>query len=165
MFGLFLFVYSHFRTFLRAGDYVALLERLNSLDFIVYSLMYSEPFITQSILNEVVEKDFTSPLYQLVSFILVPVPFTTMFFNVDGLQFFGHYQEVLFGKLTGIGTLANNYWAQLWSMGGYSLLIIYLFIHNLVLFILNKVKFMNSLIINAYFIPFMIYGTFYLNRK
>lgn len=117
--GLFIVSYQNLKEPLRAGDWPEIGARLSNPLWYGAGILTSEPFTTQTVLNEIVRADFrTGPEH------LFGVSAHLVLFSGDlggePVRFNEIYQPALF-PLVDHG-LANNIWAQMWSAGGWPLL-------------------------------------------
>ena len=93
-------------------------------DFYVGAVLESEPFVTQTILNEVIVNNFTTGTDYLADSVLFQ-------FMMFGREMFGNqvsfnqlFQYHLFPEVT--GGMANNIWAQMIAAGGWPLFLAFL---------------------------------------
>ncbi|MGG1946446.1 hypothetical protein AB1286_16760 [Trinickia sp. NRRL B-1857] len=103
---------------------------LSSLGMYVDAFRYSEPMVIQSILNEVVRRGFRTSPSNLVGQALSGVPGGKSIFNIDVSEvasFNGQFQPALFPKAT-FG-MANNPWAQAFSVGGFTLVFVFALVY------------------------------------
>lgn len=117
--GLFVISYQNLKEPLRAGDWPEIGERLSNPLWYGAGILTSEPFTTQTVLNEIVRADFrTGPEH------LLGAGSHLILFSADlggePERFNEQYQPALF-PLVDHG-LANNIWAQMWSAGDWLLL-------------------------------------------
>ena len=117
--GLFVISYQNLKDPLRAGDWPEIGARLSNPLWYGAGILTSEPFTTQTVLNEIVRADFrTGPGH------LLGVGSQFIFFSTElggePERFNDLYQPLLF-PLVDHG-LANNLWAQMWSAGDWPLL-------------------------------------------
>lgn len=120
--GLFLAGYKGVGSAIKHGEWGLVVERIASFDFILESVGASEPFTVQATLNEVIRTgfstDFSSFQHVLYQFILFAPEL-----GAEARSFNDEFQPVLFGDVTfGLG---SNIWAQMFSSGGWLLLIIF----------------------------------------
>lgn len=125
-----LFFYKPLFPQVKTGDVQAVMSRTQDLDFYRNAILYSEPFTTQAILNEIMINRFrVDPGH----FFNVPLQFSL--FSVDlGYRipsFNDLFQPALFPAYD--WGLANNIWAEMWASGGWELLILFVLIYVLVL--------------------------------
>ena len=95
---------------------------MSSLSTYANAFSYSEPMVTQSILNEVVKRNFRTSPHNVFDQALSGVPGGKSIFGIDVSKvepFNSAFQPVLFPKAT-FG-MANNPWAQAFAAGGFAL--------------------------------------------
>ena len=119
--AVFLFVYKLLFSTVKAGDWALVLDLLGDPEVYYAALFSSEPFLTQSILNEVVREDFQVGLGHFASLV-----FSFILFAPElGLEITGfndRVQSQLFPNMVESG-IAANIWAEVYSAGGWWLLI------------------------------------------
>lgn len=162
LFGILVFGYKIFAFAIKAGAWDLVANILTTPDSYVLMFTHSEPFVTQEILNEVVSHRFESTgghilssLYQFILFApelgAEPVTFNSLF------------QPVLFPDVD--YGLAANIWAQMWSVGGWGALVLFIIIFNFILVIGNATLQSRSLLIRTGMAPAFCYWAFYLHRN
>jgi len=121
---------------IKQGHWAEVTSKLMSTDFYLDSIDNVEPFVTQAILNRVLESAYRVPLDSLNSawFALIP-------YNLPGgvgapLSFNDLFQPVLFHGVNWM-QMANNVWAQAWAAGGLLLLLLFVFVFLIVLMLGN----------------------------
>lgn len=118
--GVFFFAYKAVYTLVKLGEYEIVNEKLKEPEFYLSTVMDSEPFVTQCILNEVVRTEFQTD----GGYILTGVAAQFMFFGnelgIELTSFNDLFQPVLFGDIP-FG-LAGNVWAEMLAAGGWPLL-------------------------------------------
>lgn len=115
------FLYKQIYIDVKLGMWERLWQRMYGLDLYVKAISNSEPFITQTILNEVMKEEFHVGLEHFGSVVYKLVPF---YDPPGGLTSFNAlFQPVLFPRAR--SGLANNIWAEMWSSGGWPLLIVF----------------------------------------
>ncbi|MDB9317336.1 hypothetical protein [Nodularia spumigena] len=137
-----------------------LLSRLTDIDFYINAITESEPFTTQAILNEVVKTGFSLDISAFSS-----VANALLLFAGDGSKSFNAYfQPVLFPDVS--YGMAHNIWAQMWSIGRFPLLLMFIFIFNRVLFLGSWAlhRFQDKIIISG-LLPLLSYWSFYIHRN
>ena len=122
--GGFFFVYKGIYAPIKAGAWNVVIERTSNPSYYVETLSRSEPFTTQMVLNETLlhhfhvgMEHFTSILAQILLF----APSLGLHFITFGEQF----KSAFFPGLS--YGLASNTWAEMWSSGGWLLLVTFLF--------------------------------------
>jgi len=111
------FVYKQVYTLIKLGLWDLIADRVTDPNILALALMTSEPFGTQSILNEVIRTDFTTGPSHLASVASLLVPFSNML-GAEIQSYNDLFQERLFGGVVK-GGMANNIWAQMYSVGGW----------------------------------------------
>lgn len=130
--ALFIFIYKFLYIAIKRGDWGLVVDRLGNPLFYLTTIIRSEPFTTQVILNEVIRENFrvgtehfTGLMYQFLLFAPALGAETTSFNDL--------FQPTLFpGTFAG---MANNIWAEIWSSGGWPLLILFVVIFVTLLFL------------------------------
>lgn len=130
-FAFFLFLYKQLFAVVKLGLWDILVERLQDTDLYVDAIGMSEPFTTQVILNEVIVQRFEvgishlkESLYQLALF--------SPELGVKPVSFNDLFQPTLFATDIEYG-MANNIWAEMWSSGGWPLLLAFIAVFVLIL--------------------------------
>lgn len=161
-FGFFLFVVKHVIYAVKAGNYGVVVESLKNVQFIFYAFIKSEPFVVQSILNSVVVNDFETGLdhiiYSFFQFFLF-----SRDLGLDMVSFNSYFQPALFADVE--YGMASNIWAQMWSAGGWGLLVLFLLFFLFVIVLFNKTLESRSLFVRAGFAPLACYWCFYIHRN
>jgi hypothetical protein len=146
----------------KAGLWGVVWEYFGDENAFLFMLTRSEPFLVQQTLNEVVANNFktgaehiTSGLYQFL--LLAPE------LGAENVTFNEIFQPALFPEV-GYG-LAANIWAQMWSAGGWPLLVVFTLIFNLIIAIGNSTLMARSLVVRAGFAPIFCYWAFYIHRN
>ena len=160
--GLFIVSYQNLKEPLRAGDWAEIGARVSSPMWYAKGVLTSEPFTTQTVLNEIVRKDFrtrTDHLWAAASHFIVFAPAL----GEEAVRFNQLYQPALF-PLVDHG-LANNIWAQMWSAGGWTLLILFSVIFVLCLAVGSRLLRSPDPAVRAYAAVAIAYWGFYLHRN
>lgn len=107
-------------------DWVELNKRVSSVETYIDSIIVSEPFITQTILEEVIQKDYRMEENTIMNI-----------FDKNKKTFNDHFQPDLFPKITRY-KMAENIWAEIYS--NYRLVGIFImaFIYSFIIYMLNK---------------------------
>ncbi len=122
------FLFASIAWALRAHDFELVADVLSEGETYYKSLTHSEPFITQAILNAVIEFDYKVSAAHLGNAVIVMlVPFAPEIGFVP-MSFNDLFQEALFPKLS-FG-MANNIWAEMWSSGGWVLLSVFVAVYT-----------------------------------
>lgn len=118
---------------LRDGNWPETRERAASPATYFEALRNIEPFLTQAILEKVVEENYRVPPDHLLNVFAVAVPFYTEFFPAP-LSFNDRFQPDLFPDVRQYG-LASNIWAEAWAVGGMPAVVAYVLIWVVVLWL------------------------------
>ncbi|NLU50542.1 MAG: hypothetical protein GXX09_09070 [Syntrophomonadaceae bacterium] len=129
--ALFLFAYKHLCIAVKLGDWHLIMKQLLCLDFYITAITHSEPFVTQTILNQVLSKRFVAGMEHFTGLVYQFILFSSEL-GAKATSFNDLFQPVLFPDAVGWG-MANNIWAEMWSSGGWPLLILFLIVFVLVL--------------------------------
>jgi len=121
-----------------------------SLSTYANAFSYSEPMVTQSILNEVVKRDFRTSPSRVIDQALSGVPGGKSIFGIDVSKvepFNSEFQPALFPKAT-FG-MANNPWAQAFAAGGFALVFAFALAYALALALLAEISSRVSPVVGA----------------
>jgi hypothetical protein len=162
MFGILMFGYAHLAFAVKSRMWDLAWNTLADPDAFLFFFIRSEPFIVQQTLNEVVTNRFhtnfdhiASALYQFMLF--APE------LGANTVSFNSVFQPALFPEVD--YGLASNIWAQMWSAGGWPLLIVFSMLFNIVLAIGNTFLRSPSPILRAGLAPVFCYWAFYIHRN
>lgn len=162
-FGIFLFGYKYVAFAVKAGSWELLTDQLTSPDTYVYMFTRSEPFVVQQVLNEVVTHGFKTDWHMLLS----SVAYQFMLFGPElgakAVNFNDLFQPILFPEVE--YGMASNIWAQMWSAGGWPLLILFLLLYNAFLALGNRSLAARSIVLRAGLAPIFVYWAFYIHRN
>lgn len=128
--GLAIISYQNLKEPVRQGDWTEVSRRLGDPAWYAAGVMTSEPFTTQTVLNEVVRNDFRTSSEHLWSASLHLIVFSPSL-GAEGVRFNQLHQAALFPTVD--HGLADNIWAQMWSATGWTGLTVFVLIYNLVL--------------------------------
>lgn len=160
--GLFLISFQNLKEPLRAGDWAEIQERLGNPLWYVNGILTSEPFTTQTVLNEIVRNDFHTGSEHLVAASYHLILFAPAL-GEDAVRFNKVYQPALF-PLVDHG-LANNIWAQMWSAGGWPLLLAFTLVFVVVLGVWSRLLRSPDPAVRSYAAIAAAYWAFYLHRN
>lgn len=147
---------------IKSGNYTLVVERLLNQDTYTDAIFHSEPFITQTILNEVIKTNYKGGIESLYGLGCQLVPIGGNYLG-ECLGFDQLYQPALFPEVTyGMG---NNIWAQMWSIGGLIAVALFLLVYCGLIFVANFLLFCRSSAVKYGFIPASIYWVFYIHRN
>jgi hypothetical protein len=122
---------------LKQGNWPVVIQRLSTPTTFSTAVVQSEPFTTQAILNEVLQRDYHVPAAHLLDAAAAAVPLYTKFF-AKPVSFNDLFQPDLFPGIRRTG-LANNFWAEAMATGGYPLLLVYIGLYVVLLAIASLV--------------------------
>lgn len=161
-FGFVLFAYKQIAFAVKSGRWDLVVQQLTNAESYAFFVTHSEPFATQQILNDVIAQRFhtgadhiLSTLYQLIIF--APE------LGANAVAFNDYFQPALFPEVD--YGLAANIWAQMWSAGGWPLLIAFVVVFNLGLLLGNVSLRLSSPFLRAGLAPAFVYWAFYLHRN
>lgn len=111
------FLYKRVYIVVKLGLWDTVVARLTNPDLSFLALMGTEPFGTQTVLNEVIRTGFEVDAAHLGSVAALLVPFSNQL-GAEIVTFNDLFQEELFGGVAR-GGLANNIWAQMYAVAGW----------------------------------------------
>ncbi len=157
-----LLVYPQVAWALKLGDLAALLSVLGEPGTYRAVVMNSEPFITQSILNEVTGREYTTGMGRLAGALYQLTLFAPeMGFEAD--SFNDRFQNELFPDV--MYGMANNIWAEMWSAGGWPLLLLFAILFVLVLGLFNVLTGRLNCAQGSFVAVMASYWAFYIHRN
>lgn len=162
LFGVFLFSIKHVLWAVKAGDMTAVLSAIGQPDFYWRAITKSEPFIIQSTLNEVVLRGFRTE-FDHVSAVVYQLLFFSDKLGLTASSFNDYFQGALFPGVD--YGMASNIWAQMWSAGGWPLLIFFVLFFNMVIAAFNRTLVCGNVFVRAGFAPMASYWAFYIHRN
>jgi hypothetical protein len=159
-----LFVYKEIYILVKLGAWDIVEQHLGDSKFYLIAVVDAEPFGTQALLNAVVANNFHTGLHSITSAIS------------SGLWLFGDNTGDTTGGFNGLiestffpvgagGGLAGNIWAQMWSVGGWLGLVLFIAIYNFVIMIGNLSLRAKSPAVRAGLAPVFVYWAFYIQRN
>lgn len=162
LFGLFMFSFKMIWATARAGLWDQVWNYLQNENVLYFALFQSEPFLVQQTLNQVVvnrfETGFDHVLTSLYQFTLFAPEL-----GAENVTFNGIFQPALFPEVS--YGLAANIWAQMWSAGGWPMLVVFTVFFNLILGLGNLTLQARSLVLRAGLAPMFCYWAFYIHRN
>jgi hypothetical protein len=120
----FLFLYKAVYIPIKVGAWDIVANQLTSPAAYNETITNSEPFVTQTILNQVVISDFHVPFDHFRS-VFYQFMFFAPSFGAKLVSFNDYFQPQLFPEIVDMG-MANNIWAEMWSTGGWPLLLLFI---------------------------------------
>lgn len=160
--GLAIVSYQNIKGPLRDGDWPEIGERVSNPLWYAKGVLTSEPFTTQTVLNEIVRMDFRTGTDHLQSAAYHLVPFAPAL-GEEAVRFNRLYQPALF-PLVDHG-LAGNIWAQMWSSGDWLLLLTFLVVFLAGLAVLSRLLRSTDPAVRAYAAVAIAYWAFYIHRN
>jgi hypothetical protein len=127
----FLFLYKQLFAVVKLGMWDFIVERVQDPDLYMAAIGMSEPFTTQVILNEIIVQRFEVGISHLKESLYQFALFSPEF-GVKPVSFNDLFQPTLFPTDMEYG-MANNIWAEMWSSGGWPLLLVFLAMFVLIL--------------------------------
>lgn len=115
-----IFIYKRIYTVIKLGLWDVVVDRLLDPEILLLALFTSEPFGTQTILNEVIRTGFHATPSHLSGVVSLLVPFSNNL-GAEIQSFNDLFQQKLFGGVVR-GGMANNIWAQMYAIGGWAAL-------------------------------------------
>lgn len=163
IFGLALFAYKYVQFALKALDVGLLASQIRNPEALRLIFLYSEPFVVQGTLNEVVRQHFFVGAGHLQALITLLVPFA----NELGAEVAGFndlFQPALFSSVTGYG-LGNNIWAEMWAVGGWVAVLIFSLGYCYLLFACGRALARAGPELRGLIAVLGVYWAFYIHRN
>lgn len=160
--AVFFFLYKQISFAVKAGMWDLVLERLSEGESYILMITNSEPFLIQNTLNEVISKDFRVEVLNVFSAVNQLILFGPEL-GLETTSFNSLFQPTLFPSIE--YGMASNIWAQMWSAGGWPLLLIFIMLFNLVIAFGNATLRSASLVVRGGFAAPMLYWSFYIHRN
>jgi hypothetical protein len=134
--AIFMFSYKGVYVTVKHGEIFAAADKFFSIDGIRSSIMGSEPFITQAILNRVMRDNYRIPVENLADQFLAVIPLSRSLLSFNVPSFNDFFQEDLFPGFD--YGMAQNWWAYWYSVTGWLGLLLGLMILLLGCVIVNR---------------------------
>ncbi len=160
--GLLVISYQNLKEPLRAGDWTEIADRVSNPLWYANGILTSEPFTTQTVLNEIVRNEFRTGTDHLEAAAYHLILFAPAL-GEEAVRFNRLYQPALF-PLVDHG-LANNIWAQMWSAGDWPLLIGFILVFLLGLAFWSRLLRSTDTAVRAYAAIAIAYWAFYIHRN
>lgn len=122
-FGILLFVYKYIFFALKSLDTELLISQISNPDAFKLIFLYSEPFVAQGTLNEVIRQGFFVGADHLQSVFFLFVPFANEL-GAEVVGFNDLFQPALFSSVVDYG-LGSNIWAEMWAVGGWAAIVLF----------------------------------------
>lgn len=155
------FFYKKIYQYVKLGMWDSILSLISQPEFYAKVITDSEPFYTQTILNEVIRQDFHVGLTYLLKNIVSQLVIISKLISTK--DFNSTFQPELFSYWN--AGLAANIWAEMWSAGGWLLLIIFIMILMILLGLGSHLLNISNPNIKAGLALFFSYWTFYIHRN
>jgi len=162
IFAILMFGYSHVGYAIKSGMWDLAWHTLTDPEAFLLIFTRSEPFVVQQTLNEVVTQRFYTDFDHIASALYQFMLFAPEL-GADFVSFNSVFQPALFPDVD--YGLASNIWAQMWSAGGWPLLILFVVFFDLVLAVGNTSLRSRSPIVRAGLAPMFCYWAFYIHRN
>lgn len=160
--GMLIISYQNLKEPLRAGDWDEIAERVSNPLWYSNGVLTSEPFTTQTVLNEIVRNNFRTGTDHLESAAYHLILFAPVL-GEEAVRFNALYQPALF-PLVDHG-LANNIWAQMWSAGDWPLLVFFVLVFLLGLAFWSRLLRSADPAVQTYAAVAIAYWAFYIHRN
>jgi hypothetical protein len=161
-FGLSMFVYKYISAAAKLGMWDLVWNTLSEPDQLLLVFARSEPFVVQQTLNEVITQRFTTNADHILSSLYQFMLFAPEL-DATNVGFNSLFQSALFPEVT--YGLASNIWAQMWSAGGWPLLVLFVLVFNILIAVGNATLRAQCPVIRAGFAPIFCYWVFYIHRN
>jgi hypothetical protein len=160
--GAFFFLYKSIAFATKSGMWDVVFETLSNSQTYGLMITRSEPFIIQQILNQVIIADFQTSIVNVFGVFSQIILFGPDL-GLDSPSFNSLFQPTLFPSVE--YGMASNIWAQMWSAGGWTLLLVFIIIFNVVLSVGNATLKSSSSVVRAGLAPIFLYWAFYIHRN
>ncbi|MEZ5473823.1 MAG: hypothetical protein R3E72_02335 [Steroidobacteraceae bacterium] len=160
--GLLVISYQNLKEPVRNGDWSEIGRRISSPLWYGKGILTSEPFTTQTVLNEIVRRDFRTRTDHVQSAAQHFLLFSREL-GAETDRFGDLYQPALFPRVDhGLG---NNIWAQMWSAGGWPLLGVFILLFATAMGLGSRLLLIRDPTISALVALSIAYAGFYLHRN
>lgn len=122
------FTYKSIGMGIRGGRYDVVQNTLYGGSFFSDAVMKSEPFTTQTILNEVLLRNFAVSSYNIFQSFVAFIPFSNVIFQFNENTLGFSFQDALFPNLD--YGLASNIYANFYSAFGWGGVIVFIILHS-----------------------------------
>ena len=157
-----LFFYKEIAFAIKMGDWDLFLSVVGDTETYLAIFQTSEPFIAQSILNEVTQVDFSVGWGHLMGIFYQFILFSPEL-GWDEKSFNDLFQMALFPEVR--YGMANNIWAEMWSAGGWPLLLIFILLFVGILKVFSMLMNSRKGGLRPFFAVMASYWAFYLHRN
>jgi hypothetical protein len=160
--GLAIISYQNLKEPIRQSDWAEVGRRLSSPLWYANGVMTSEPFTTQTVLNEIVRNDFRTGTDHLWATSMHLIMFSPQL-GAEDVRFNELYQATLFPTVD--HGLADNIWGQWWSATGWTGLTVFVFFYNVMLAAGSKALRCRDPAIRSLVVLSFAYWSFYIHRN
>jgi hypothetical protein len=160
--GLAIISYQNLKGPIRLNDWAEVGRRLSNPVWYASGIMTSEPFTTQTVLNEIVRNDFRTSTDHLWAASMHLIVFSPQL-GAEEVRFNDLHQKTLFPTVD--HGLADNIWGQFWSATGWTGLSIFVVIYNIVLAIGARALRCRDPTIRSLVVLSFAYWSFYIHRN
>jgi hypothetical protein len=161
--GLLMFSYKAVSVAIKVGDWELIASQLNNTTAWQQVFFYSEPFVTQGILNEIIRQDFGVGMGHFGNIALLVVPYANEL-GGEPLGFTDLFQPVVFSSVTDYG-VGSNIWAEMWSSGGWYLLVLAVFAYCVFMVTASRLLASLSKEASSILAVVLVYWAFYVHRN
>lgn len=160
--AIFILLYKQFYILVKLREWNLIIYRLNNFRGIIDTLTRSEPFIIQATLNEVIRNNFHASLEHFSGIFHNFILFSPNL-GIETISFNSLFQPVLFPNIT--SGMASNIWAEMWSIGGWLLLIFFVFLYVLFISLGSYLLNITDPALKGLIIILFSYWSFYIHRN
>jgi hypothetical protein len=132
----FIFTYKSFLGSFRADRWAEFYASLDPRAFVEMSVLTSEPFLTQSILNDVLIRDMSLPPASILYSLFASIPLFSPLLGLDRLSGEFNFQEQLFPNLE--YGVASNIYAYFYTTLGWAGMLGFILVHCLALVAVSR---------------------------
>ena len=158
----FFFVYKQIYAVVKLGRWDIVQERLSTPQFYLDSITNSEPFFTQTILNQVVNTDFSVDGSHMIGILYLFILFAPEL-GAKVTDFNSLYQHELFPNVE--YGMASNIWAEMYSINGLLAVMLFIIIFNLLIVLANRLLYIKDISLKATVTLIFTYWVFYIHRN
>ena len=155
-------LYKQFYILVKLREWDLIASRLMNFKAIMNSFTQAEPFVIQATLNEVIWQDFHVTVDHMSGILNNLIIFSPNL-GIDTITFNSLFQPVLFPTVT--SGMASNIWAEMWSTGGWILLIFFILIYVLFISLGSFLLNLTDPSIKGLVILLFSYWSFYIHRN
>ena len=157
-----LFLYKQLIFAVKIGDIDLLKSILSDSNTYILMITNSEPFVTQNILNEITTQSYHVGMEHLSTLVYQFILFSPEL-GLNVISFDDLYQSALFPEVD--YGMANNIWAEMWSSGGWLLLLFAIFVFIIVLKLFSRLMTSRNTTLRSLIAVMASYWAFYIHRN